>query len=720
MRVHAINNLNKALQVIQDHGIKLVNISSDDVVGGNPKLILGLIWLIALGFNGQNLVTSYSGNSVEKSLLLWARQHTEPHDVRVSDFSTSWSDGKAFLLILKDHLPQVDIEAALSKHPLARLKTAFELANQYLRIEKLLDPEDVHTNKPDKKSILMYVMLLYHAIESKDARDDIIHAGNITDLDEIPLYTVEEKKEEPQAMDIGLDDPKASEFFKIYPSSSRPLSIATNSSIEINNYQAALEAVLTILLEDEEVLSKVLPDPVDFNTAKAQFNDNESFMLKLAEHQQFVGEALEEGSSLLNESQKTSGLSVDDQNEIKQQMILLNERWEMLRVKALDVQSKILSKLADFQIEQIEKLRVFLTNAEDRISMMSIIGPTLQDVEKQIEELNNFKIDLDSQQDLVDSLSNMVVIVNDESGNFSDLEEKLAALGERWSHVFKWHTVRSEKLLHFKVITRWVDAREHDLKIMEGADLTDIGAITQRINDLRYCEHDLKEAEKYLVDLRSAVQTSTSNSQALQQIENLEDRVDALKQIVETQMHRIDNMGFGVSTDASKLIDRPLSWIDYQNIIRTGEPLPEVTEDGLSPQTNKKRRLQKSEKLFRLEGKILEAFSFLEDCDEKLKGLSRQSLRNQMNILDKLEENIKEKDEMPDELNELLGECEHDDPNKNLTVEKNHIREIDERYNMLHPVIAELKNNTDQLLSKDKFYKSLTGFKLVLADSRDW
>lgn len=716
MRVHAINNLNKALQVIQDHGIKLVNISSDDIVGGNPKLILGLIWLIALGFNGQNLVTSYSGNSVEKSLLLWARQHTEPHNVRVNDFSTSWSDGKAFLLILNDHIDDVDLEPALSKHPLARLKIAFDLAHKYFKIEKLLDPEDVHTNKPDKKSILMYVMLLYHAIESKDATDDIVHAGNITDLDEIPLDSVEDKKE---SMDIGLDDPKADEILKTHPTTSRPLSIATNSSIEINNYQAALEAVLTILLEDEEILSKVLPNPIDFNTAKAQFNDNESFMLKLTEHQQFVGEALEEGSNLLNESQKTSGLSVDDQNEIKQQMILLNERWEMLRVKALDVQSKILSKLADFQIEQIEKLRIFLTNAEDRISMMSAIGPNLQDVEKQIEELKNFKTDLDNQQDLVDSLSNMVVIVNDESGNFSDLEEKLAALGERWSHVFKWHTVRSEKLHHFKVITRWVDAREHDLKTMESIDISEIGAITRRINDLRYCEQDLKEAEKYLIDLRTSIQSSTSTGQALQQIEHLEDRVDALKQIVEAQMHRIDNMGFGVSSD-SKLIDRPVSWIDYQNIMKTGEQPPEANDGNLSPQTNKKRKLQKSEKLFRLEGKILEAFSFLEGCDEKLKALQRQSLKDQMNILNKLEESVKEKEEMMDELNELLGDCEIDDPSRNLTVEKNHIHEIEERYNRLHPLIIELKNDTDQLLNKDKFYKSLTGFKLVLADSRDW
>lgn len=41
MRVHHINNVNTALQVLDANGVKLVNISSNDIVDGNPKLTLG-------------------------------------------------------------------------------------------------------------------------------------------------------------------------------------------------------------------------------------------------------------------------------------------------------------------------------------------------------------------------------------------------------------------------------------------------------------------------------------------------------------------------------------------------------------------------------------------------------------------------------------------------------------------------------------------------------
>ncbi|XP_037944329.1 dystrophin, isoforms A/C/F/G/H-like [Teleopsis dalmanni] len=109
MRVHHINNVNKVLQVIQEHGVKLVNISSDDIVGGNQKLTLGLIWLIALQFNGQSLVKSHSVNGIEKSLLAWARQFTITRGLDVTDFSKSWTDGRAFLMILDSNLDDIDL-----------------------------------------------------------------------------------------------------------------------------------------------------------------------------------------------------------------------------------------------------------------------------------------------------------------------------------------------------------------------------------------------------------------------------------------------------------------------------------------------------------------------------------------------------------------------------------------------------------------------------------
>lgn len=120
MRVHHINNLNKTLQVLQENGVKLLNISSEDIAAGNTKLTLGLIWLIALSFDGHKLVNSQSVNGLEKSLLNWVNQFTESHGLRINDFSSSWADGRAFLFILNGNVPDFDLSNAISLHPIAR------------------------------------------------------------------------------------------------------------------------------------------------------------------------------------------------------------------------------------------------------------------------------------------------------------------------------------------------------------------------------------------------------------------------------------------------------------------------------------------------------------------------------------------------------------------------------------------------------------------------
>ncbi|XP_030374129.1 dystrophin, isoforms A/C/F/G/H isoform X6 [Scaptodrosophila lebanonensis] len=736
MRVHHINNLNKVLQVIQQHGVKLVNISSDDIVGGNPKLTLGLIWLIALEFNGQHLVRSHSSNGVEKSLLAWARQYTEPHGLALNDFSSSWADGRAFLMILDAHLEELDLEKELSQHALQRLHLAFDLAHRHYKIEKLLDPEDVHTHKPDNKSIQMYVMCLYHAMESMRAQAESAPCTSITDLDEVPLeytpcnqelYTSDSGGSlnvKPSLPQVGAGD-----------SSLRPLSTATNASLEISSYQDALEAVLTLLLQDEQLLSQDMPEPQDFQSAKVQFHENEHFMLKLTEHQEYVGEALEEGSNLINESQKLgAGLSQDDQNEVRQQMVLLNERWETLRLRALDVQAKILMRLAEFQKQKLEKLRQFLTNVEDRISHMTDIGPTLAEAEKQLAEARQLKADLSEQQDLVDSLSNMVVIVNDTSGNFNDLEDKLSALGERWSHVVKWSDLRTEKLQQYKCISRWLDAREQDLKHMESRDVTDVGGITQRINDLNYCAKDLLELQRYLVDLRQMVAATLQDGddkgeRVLMQLESYEDRLDALKQIVEVQTLRIETKGFNFGRDRASYDDsrvvRPDGWLDYQMIIRFGEEDEEGEEEqegkeDAQPLASKKRKLRNADNFHELETQIMDHFSYVQEVEEKLQQLQRQSLRNQCEIIrDLLTESSQRATAMP-ELKKLYEVCEQEAPTRNLIMEATHIKQLDERYALLAKRLTSQQKDSNELLAKERYYNSLTGFKLVLADSRDW
>lgn len=56
MRVHKLQNVQNALDFLQvKRRIKLVNIRNDEIVDGNQKLILGLIWTLILHFQVHSL-----------------------------------------------------------------------------------------------------------------------------------------------------------------------------------------------------------------------------------------------------------------------------------------------------------------------------------------------------------------------------------------------------------------------------------------------------------------------------------------------------------------------------------------------------------------------------------------------------------------------------------------------------------------------------------------
>jgi len=55
MRFHKIANVNKALDFIASKGVRLVSIGAEEIVDGNVKMTLGLIWTIILRFAIQDI-----------------------------------------------------------------------------------------------------------------------------------------------------------------------------------------------------------------------------------------------------------------------------------------------------------------------------------------------------------------------------------------------------------------------------------------------------------------------------------------------------------------------------------------------------------------------------------------------------------------------------------------------------------------------------------------
>ncbi|XP_046891430.1 alpha-actinin-4 isoform X2 [Hypomesus transpacificus] len=164
MRVHKINNVNKALYFITSKGVKLVSIGAEEIVDGNAKMTLGMIWTIILRFAIQDI--SVEETSAKEGLLLWCQRKTAPYkNVNVQNFHISWKDGLAFNALIHRHRPElIDYDKLRKDDPVTNLNNAFEVAEKYLDIPKMLDAEDiVGTLRPDEKAIMTYVSCFYHA-----------------------------------------------------------------------------------------------------------------------------------------------------------------------------------------------------------------------------------------------------------------------------------------------------------------------------------------------------------------------------------------------------------------------------------------------------------------------------------------------------------------------------------------------------------------------------
>uniref|UniRef100_A0A8C7DVM6 Actinin, alpha 1 n=1 Tax=Oncorhynchus kisutch TaxID=8019 RepID=A0A8C7DVM6_ONCKI len=141
MRVHKISNVNKALHYITSKGVKLVSIGAEEIVDGNAKMTLGMIWTIILRFAIQDI--SVEETSAKEGLLLWCQRKTAPYkNVNIQNFHISWKDGLGFCALIHRHRPElIDYGKLRKDDPMTNLNTAFDVAEKYLDIPKMLDAE---------------------------------------------------------------------------------------------------------------------------------------------------------------------------------------------------------------------------------------------------------------------------------------------------------------------------------------------------------------------------------------------------------------------------------------------------------------------------------------------------------------------------------------------------------------------------------------------------
>jgi len=210
------------------------------------------------------------------------------------------------------------------------------------------------------------------------------------------------------------------------------------------------------------------------------------------------------------------------------------------------------------QQAQLDALRQWLTKTEDRISLMAATELNPSTFEEQLKHLNELEQDIHAQQDVVDGMRNMVVVVDEENSEavYAQMEDQLSALGERWSHICQWKEERRQRLESlstlwqniiddYKRLVAWLNETEITLKQMEANPASEFGEVLDRIKKLQILKAEMDINQKKLTSLQESIQDLDGNSSSseyaniLEKIENLQDRWEAVGQIMEVQSQRV-------------------------------------------------------------------------------------------------------------------------------------------------------------------------------------
>jgi spectrin beta len=152
MRIQQIANLSVVFSFMKQH-VKLVSIGPQDILEGDPKRTLGLIWtliehfaVIMINAHLQTDIRSYS--ELKETLLLWARHKvtSERYGLTMSNFTDSLADGRVFMALLNDGNPKA-CKYAPTRSASANLASAFTSAEQVYELAPMMDPLDPHATQ---------------------------------------------------------------------------------------------------------------------------------------------------------------------------------------------------------------------------------------------------------------------------------------------------------------------------------------------------------------------------------------------------------------------------------------------------------------------------------------------------------------------------------------------------------------------------------------------
>jgi len=174
MRPHKLDNLVKALDMVEQAEIKTNYLKTTHLIDKDLKMILGMIWAIILDYAIKGINVEEA--TAKEGLLLWCRKKTAGYrDIDppgIKNFKNDWKNGLAFCALIHRHRPDLlNYDALDGKNAKENLELAFSIAEEKLGIPRLLDIEDLK-DIPDEKSVMTYVAEYFHRFASQDQKEN--------------------------------------------------------------------------------------------------------------------------------------------------------------------------------------------------------------------------------------------------------------------------------------------------------------------------------------------------------------------------------------------------------------------------------------------------------------------------------------------------------------------------------------------------------------------
>eukprot|EP00457_Paulinella_chromatophora_P004104 gb/GEZN01004114.1/.p1 GENE.gb/GEZN01004114.1/~~gb/GEZN01004114.1/.p1 ORF type:complete len:506 (+),score=132.07 gb/GEZN01004114.1/:196-1713(+) len=152
--VQKAENINMCLNFIKEEGIKIVNIGADDLMSGNIRIILGLIWTLILRYELK--AGGDAGDTAANELLKWIQSKIPEYHIK--NFQKDWNNGKAICALVDAIKPGLCPDhKTKGDDALANAAEGIDAAANNLGVDRLVLPDEMINPKVDKLAMMTYL-----------------------------------------------------------------------------------------------------------------------------------------------------------------------------------------------------------------------------------------------------------------------------------------------------------------------------------------------------------------------------------------------------------------------------------------------------------------------------------------------------------------------------------------------------------------------------------